>query len=107
MGIYITNVAEYNTGRLIGQRIELPCTKEELQDAMSRFLCLGEECFITDSDGIPFDVNEYDNPFRPNEKLCVAFLLSEGYDWTYIALVTTKMSLCAYKRALRTLLFFG
>ena len=87
MKIYLTNLAQYNAGRLIGEWVELPCTEEELQDAMSRVLCLDEEYFITDFDGIPFDVNEYDNPYRLNEKLeqyqvleeheqlCVAFLM--------------------------------
>lgn len=93
MKIYITNLTQYNVGRLIGEWVGLPCTKEELQDAMSRVLCLDEEYFIIDSEDIPFDVGEYDNPFRLNEKLekydalddheklCAAFLLSEGYDW--------------------------
>lgn len=95
MRIYITNLTQYNAGRLVCQWTELPCTKEELQDTLSRILCLDEEYFITDSEGIPFDVNEYDDPFRVNEnlerykaleapeKLRVAFLLSEGYEWTY------------------------
>ncbi len=95
MKIFITNLTQYNEGRLIGQWVELPCTEEQLQDVMSRVLCLDEEYFITDSEDIPFDVNEYDNPFTLNEKLeqyealddheklCVVFLLSEGYDWTY------------------------
>jgi len=67
--------------------VELPCSEEEFQDAMSRVACNDEEYFITDLDGIPFDVNEYDNPYRLNEKLeqyevlddherlCIAFLL--------------------------------
>lgn len=95
MRIYLTNLSQYNGGRLIGQWIELPCAKEELQDAMSQVLCLDEEYFITDSEEIPFAVGEFDNPFELNdqleqyealdchERLCVAFLLSEGYDWTY------------------------
>ena len=95
MKIYLTNLSQYNAGRLIGEWVELPCTKEELQDAMSRVLCLDEEYFITDSDDIPFDVNEYDNPYSLNEKLdqyealddherlCVAFLLSEEHEWQY------------------------
>jgi antirestriction protein len=95
MKIYLTNLSQYNAGKLIGEWVELPCTEVELQDAISRVLCLDEEYFITDFDGIPFDVNEYDNPYRLNEKLeqyealddherlCFAFLLSEGYDWQY------------------------
>ncbi len=94
MRIYLTNLSQYNAGRLIGEWMELPCSEDELKDAMSRILCLDEEYFITDSEDIPFDVGEFDNPFGPNEKLeqyealddneklCVVFLLSEGYDWT-------------------------
>ena len=95
MKIYITNLSQYNAGRLIGEWIDLPCTKEELQDAISRIACKDEEYFISDSEDIPFDVGEYDNPYRLNEKLeqyealddherlCVAFLLSEGYEWQH------------------------
>lgn len=95
MRIYLTNLSQYNAGRLIGEWIELPCSEEELQDAMSRVLCLDEEYFITDSEEMPFEVGEHDDPYRLNEKLeqyepldeheqlCVAFLLSEGYDWAY------------------------
>ncbi|MCF8055442.1 MAG: antirestriction protein ArdA [Desulfocapsa sp.] len=95
MKIFITNLTQYNQGRIIGQWAELPCTEEQLQDTLSRVLCLDEECFITDSEGFPFDVHEYDNPYDLNrkmeqyealeghERLCVAFLMSEGYDWEY------------------------
>lgn len=91
MKIYLTNLTQYNRGRLVGEWVEFPCAEEELQDVMTRVLCIGEEYFITDSDGIPFDVGEYDNPYEINqnlqeydalespEVLCVSFLLSEGY----------------------------
>ena len=95
MKIFITNLMQYNQGKLIGQWLELPCTEEQLQDTSSMVLNLDEEYFITDSEGIPFEVNEYDNPYDLNQKMeqyealddhekpCVAFLLSEGYEWTY------------------------
>lgn len=69
MKIYITNLTQYNAGRLISKWLELPCSEEELQDAISRIACNGEEYFITDSEGIPSDVGEYDNLYRLNEKL--------------------------------------
>jgi antirestriction protein len=62
---------------------------------MSRVLCLDEEYFITDSEDIPFEVSEFSDPFQLNEqleqyealgeseKLCVAFLLSEGHGWQH------------------------
>jgi antirestriction protein len=95
MQIYLTNLSQYNNGFLIGEWLELPCTKDELQDALSRILGQDEECFISDTDGIPFEVGEYDNLYGLNDKLeqydaldereqlCVAFLLSESYDWDY------------------------
>ncbi len=83
MQIYLTNLSKYNNGCLAGEWLKLPCTKEELQDSISRVLCLDEEYFITDTDGIPFDVGEHDCLYGLNEKLCVAFLLSEGYGWNY------------------------
>jgi antirestriction protein len=95
MQIYLTNLSKYNNGFLIGEWLELPCTKDELQDAISRILSQDKECFITDSEGIPFDVGEHDDLYDLNDKLqqyealdereqlCVAFLLSESYDWDY------------------------
>ncbi len=94
MQIYLTNLSKYNAGRLLGEWVELPCSKKELQDALSR-VCQDEEYFISDSEGIPFDVGEYDDlcglnekleeyeALDEHEKLCVAFLLSEGHDWNF------------------------
>ena len=95
MRIYISNLSQYNQGRLIGQWLELPCTTEEIQNTLSRVHSLDEEYFITDSEDIPFEVNDSDNPYEINkkakayhalggsERLCVDFLLSEGYEWLY------------------------
>jgi len=92
MRIYLTNLTQYNAGRLIGEWVELPCTKERLQDGMSK---ADEEYFISDSEDIPFEVGEYDDPWKLNEKLelyealdeheqlCISFLISEGYEWNY------------------------
>jgi antirestriction protein len=95
MKIFITNLTEYNQGRLVGQWVELPCTEEELKDIMSRHRILDEEYFITETDGFPFDVGEFADvrelsrkvveyeALESHEKLCVAFLLSEDYGWDY------------------------
>jgi len=95
MQIYLTNLTQYNNEFLVGEWLELVCTQKEHQDSLSRVLGRDEECFITDTDGIPFDVGEHDDIYGLNEKLeeyellddqgqlCVAFLLSEGYDWAY------------------------
>jgi len=68
MRIYISNLSQYNQGRLIGQWLELPCTTEDIQNALSMILSLDEEYFITDTEGVPFEVNDYDNPFEINKK---------------------------------------
>ena len=93
--IYLTNLSQYNNGFLIGEWLELPNTKDELQDAMRRVLNQDEEYFITDTEGIPFEVSEFDDLYGLNDKLyeyealyCheqlgVSFLLSEGFDWNY------------------------
>ena len=52
MQIYLTNLSQYNNGFLIGEWLGLPCTKDELQDAIRRVLNQDEECFITDTEGI-------------------------------------------------------
>ena len=95
MRIYITNLSQYNAGRLVGEWVELPCSEEELQDALSRVLGKDEEYFITDSEEMPFTVNEHDSIYRINEiaeeyealgeaeRLSVSFLLSEGYSFKY------------------------
>ncbi len=38
MKIYLTNLSQYNSGRLIGEWVQLPCSGEELQDAIARSL---------------------------------------------------------------------
>jgi len=95
MQIFLTNLSKYDSGFLIGEWLELPNTKDELQDALRRVLSQGEEYFITDSEGCPLEVNEHENLWDLNEKLqqyealdeheqlCVSFLLSENYDWDY------------------------
>jgi len=95
MRIYISNLSQYNQGRLVGEWVSLPCTEEELEDALSRILCLDEEHFITDTENIPFTVNEHGNVYKVNaqaeayealeehERASVSFLLSEGYDFNY------------------------
>lgn len=107
--IYITDLAAYNSGRLIGEWIELPC--DDLADAIQAVLLEGqrickdalphEEFFITDfewdDDGMSkaYSVGEYSDPYKLNEVteelsslegfelLQVQFLLHEGYDFDY------------------------
>jgi antirestriction protein len=107
--VYITDLAAYNSGRLIGEWIELPCSDlaTEIQAVLSegQRVCKDtvphEKIFITDfewqDDGIgkACSVSEYSDPYRLNdiaeelsnleefERLQVSFLLYEGYEFDY------------------------
>lgn len=107
--IYITDLAAYNSGRLIGEWIDLPCNDlaAEIQTVLSegQRVCGDvlphEEFFITDfewdDDGIgkACSVSEYSDPHKLNEiaeelsnleefeLLQVSFLLYEGYEFDY------------------------
>ncbi len=95
MRIYISNLSQYNQGRLVGEWVSLPCTEEELDDALSRILCLDEEYFMTDTEDAKFSVSKHDDVYKINsqvesydaleghERASVSFLLSEGYDFNY------------------------
>lgn len=101
--IYITDIAAYNSGRLIGEWVTLPIEDNELNSKIKDILergskyCgnqfLNEEIFITDYEFEAeelFKVNEYDNVFDLNEKIkliesvessqhkCIKFLLDEN-----------------------------
>ncbi len=63
MNIYLTNLGKYNEGQLIGEWVELPVSKEELQKVFER---IGineeyEEYFITDYECDFYEVGEYEN----------------------------------------------
>ena len=58
--VYLTNLAQYNAGRLIGKWLELPLTEDELKQAFKDVLGSDEEYFITDYEA-PFRIEEYDN----------------------------------------------
>jgi hypothetical protein len=107
--IYITDLAAYNKGFLIGEWISLPINEDELSEAINKVLRGGEaicaieygyeeheEYFITDwefEDGLElFEVEEYSNPYTLNKQLQLveehgainslkqlSFLLTNGY----------------------------
>jgi antirestriction protein len=107
--IYVTDLAAYNSGRLIGEWLGLPCS--DLADAIQAVLLEGqrvcgdafphEEFFITDYEwedygmGKACPVSEYSDPYKLNEvaeelssldefeRLQVQFLLYEGYEFDY------------------------
>lgn len=68
--IYLTNLGKYNEGQLVGEWVELPVTKEELEKVFER---IGineeyEEYFITDYEcDFGYQVGEYENLESLNE----------------------------------------
>jgi antirestriction protein len=64
--IYLTNLAKYNEGKLIGKWIDLPIDDDELQKELKAILGSDEEYFITDFEA-PFGIEEYESPFKLNE----------------------------------------
>ena len=100
--IYLTDLASYNAGYLIGKWITLPLDQEDLQQEVNEVLQLGsntigeetEEFFITDyewEDVDLFELDEYSNPYTINQELedveslniaelkVIRFLLEEGF----------------------------
>jgi hypothetical protein len=77
MEIYITDLAAYNNGYLIGEWISLPMSKNDLNLKISEILLIGteacngneihEEFFITDYECDFMKIGEYDNPFKLND----------------------------------------
>lgn len=67
--VYVGNLGAYNRGFLIGKWIELPIDNEELKKAINTILSpIDEEYAIFDSKCDYFEISEYDNIFRINEK---------------------------------------
>lgn len=76
MEVYITDVAAYNAGHLIGKWIVLPMDSEDLQVEINEILLTGaevcgygehEEVFITDYECEFLRINEYDSIEKLNE----------------------------------------
>lgn len=82
--IYITDLASYNEGLLIGQWVTLPIDDNDLKDKIQEILSDGhkiaskkdlcaceyhEEYFITDYENIPFDIDQYSDPYKINYKI--------------------------------------
>jgi len=58
--IYLTNLAQYNAGCLIGKWLDLPLDEEELSKEVKAVLGSDEEYFITDYEA-DFRIEEYEN----------------------------------------------
>jgi antirestriction protein len=88
--IYLTNLAQYNDGRLIGEWLNLSeLSEDQLNIAIKRILGNDEEYFITDFEA-PFRIEEYSNAhelrnaaeklagMNDYEAAAVIFLIEEG-----------------------------
>lgn len=102
LNVFITDLAAYNAGYLIGEWVTLPCDADELKEAVDAILEQGsdvcgskghEEYFITDwewDDHEFMSIGEYSSVYQLNEQLeplegksdyelkAISFLLSEG-----------------------------
>jgi len=65
--VFITNLAKYNEGYLIGDWITLPLPEEELDEVIEKILGDDEEYFITDYECEFMEVPEYYNLHKLNE----------------------------------------
>ena len=67
INVYITNLAKYNEGELVGQWVTLPLPPEELDEVIEEILGDDEEYFITDYECEFMEVPEYCNIHELNE----------------------------------------
>lgn len=76
MEIYITDLAAYNNGYLIGEWVALPMDEDDLRAKITEILATGaqvceddehEEIFITDYECDFMKISEYSDPFQLNE----------------------------------------
>lgn len=66
--VFITNLAKYNGGYLIGDWVTLPATPEDLDETIEEILGGDEEYFITDYEtDLSIDIGEYTNVYELNE----------------------------------------
>jgi hypothetical protein len=65
--VFITNLAKYNEGYLIGDWVSLPLPEDELDEFISEILGDDEEYFITDYEtDLPIDIGEYTDVYELN-----------------------------------------
>ncbi|WP_295022709.1 antirestriction protein ArdA [Sulfurimonas sp.] len=73
---YITDLAAYNNGHLIGEWVALPMDEDDLRAKITQILATGaqvceddehEEIFITDFECDFMEIGEYSDPFQLNE----------------------------------------
>jgi len=77
--IFITDLAAYNAGHLIGEWVDLPTPADQLQATIDAILSEGakfcndgkhEEIFLTDweTEDIPLEIDEHSDPHEINEQ---------------------------------------
>lgn len=76
MSVFLTNLAQYNSGNLVGLWLDLPTTTATIKSALEKIGCgkngdasfsLADEYFLTDADTIlNFEIPEYSNIFALN-----------------------------------------
>jgi hypothetical protein len=76
MEIYITDLAAYNNGHLVGEWVSLPIGEDDLKAKIDEILSIGaeaceddnhDEIFLTDFECDYLEIGEFDNPFKLNE----------------------------------------
>lgn len=67
INVYITNLAKYNEGYLIGDWVTLPLPPEDLDEVIAEILEDDEEYFITDYECEFMEIPEYCNLHKLNE----------------------------------------
>jgi hypothetical protein len=67
INVYITNLAKYIEGELVGQWVSLPLPPEELDEVIEEILGDDEEYFITDYECEFMEVPEYCDIYELNE----------------------------------------
>ena len=78
MRIYLTDLAAYNGGHLVGEWLDLPMEEEDLKSKLQEILACGsdicgnsevhEEYFITDWECELFKIGEYESIYKLNDK---------------------------------------
>lgn len=93
MQIFLTDLAAYNSGYLVGKWLSVPISDEDWTQALSEVLCEDhEEWFITDYD-LPFDIGEYESIDSINETAAIY----ESLDSDDLIKLSYLVDDCGYK----------
>lgn len=81
LSVYLTNLAKYNAGKLVGKWIELPMDEDQLKEEVQAVLGEGEEYFITDYESdYELRLSEYEDVYILNERIAKFLEVAEEYD---------------------------